>query len=60
MNRIAKLTRPVVTQIITIAVVAVAASWFGASVAVKHAQAQTSQTGVYMPVDDGPKPCGSC
>ncbi len=47
-------------QFIAIALIATLSAFFGAQLAVQHAQHQLSRPGVFMQVDDNPKPCSVC
>ncbi len=47
-------------QFIAIALIAVLSAYFGAQLAVQHGQHQFSRPGVFMQVDDGPRPCPKC
>lgn len=47
-------------QWIAIALIAALSAYFGAQLAVQHTQHQFSRPGVFMQVDDSPKPCAQC
>jgi hypothetical protein len=47
-------------QWIAIALIAALSAYFGAQLAVQHGQHQFSRPGVFMQVDDSPKPCAQC